>query len=48
MILPALNEPDLAELPEEVRNDMKFVPVETLEQVVNVALSSDAAQAGAP
>jgi ATP-dependent Lon protease len=48
MILPALNEPDLAELPEEVRKDMKFVPVETLEQVVNVALSGDVAEAGAP
>ena len=32
-VLPALNEPDLAELPEEVRRDMTFVPVETLEQV---------------
>jgi ATP-dependent Lon protease len=38
VILPALNEPDLAELPEEVRKDMTFIPVETLEQVVNVAL----------
>jgi ATP-dependent Lon protease len=36
-ILPALNEPDLAELPEEVRRDMTFVPVETLEQVLKVA-----------
>jgi ATP-dependent Lon protease len=40
MILPALNEPDLVELPEEIRKDMKFVPVETLEQVVKVALSN--------
>jgi ATP-dependent Lon protease len=40
MILPALNEPDLAELPEEIKKDMTFVPVETLEQVVNVALMS--------
>ena len=39
MILPALNEPDLAELPEEIRKDMTFIPVETLEQVVNVALA---------
>ena len=37
MILPALNEPDLVELPEEIRRDMTFVPVETLEDVVNVA-----------
>jgi ATP-dependent Lon protease len=36
-VLPALNEPDLAELPEEVRHDMTFVPVETLEQVLKVA-----------
>ena len=37
IILPALNEPDLAELPEEVRRDMTFVPAETLEQVIKVA-----------
>ncbi len=36
-ILPALNEPDLAELPEELRRDMTFVPAETLEQVIKVA-----------
>jgi ATP-dependent Lon protease len=39
VILPALNEADLAELPEEIRKDMTFIPVETLEQVVNVALA---------
>jgi ATP-dependent Lon protease len=39
MILPALNEPDLIELPQEIRNDMTFVPVETLEQVIALALS---------
>jgi ATP-dependent Lon protease len=38
VILPALNEPDLAELPEEIRRDMRFVPVETLEQVIATAL----------
>jgi endopeptidase La len=38
MILPALNEPDLIELTQEIRNDMNFVPVETLEQVVNFAI----------
>ena len=36
-VLPALNEPDLAELPAEVRRDMTFVPAETLEQVLKVA-----------
>jgi ATP-dependent Lon protease len=39
-ILPALNEPDLAELPEELRREMEFVPVESLEQVLNVAMSN--------
>jgi ATP-dependent Lon protease len=37
VILPALNEADLSELPEEVRRDMTFIPVETLEQVIAVA-----------
>ena len=37
-VLPALNEPDLVELPEELRRDMTFVPVETLDQVLKVAL----------
>jgi ATP-dependent Lon protease len=40
LVLPALNEPDLDELPEEVRRDMKFVPVETLEQVLHVAMTT--------
>jgi endopeptidase La len=39
VILPALNEPDLTELAEEIRKDMTFVPVETLEQVVAIALA---------
>ena len=38
-ILPALNEPDLEELPAEIRREMTFVPVETLEQVIKVALT---------
>jgi ATP-dependent Lon protease len=42
-ILPALNEPDLKELPEEIRKDMNFVPVETLEQVLEIALPEAAA-----
>ncbi len=36
-VLPALNEPDLVELPGELRRDMTFVPAETLEQVIKVA-----------
>ncbi|HWF86710.1 MAG TPA: endopeptidase La [Vicinamibacterales bacterium] len=37
-ILPARNEPDLAELPAEVRQDMQFIPVHTLEEVLKAAL----------
>ena len=37
-ILPELNRQDLAELPEEVRKDMTFVPVPTLDDVLRVAL----------
>jgi ATP-dependent Lon protease len=37
-ILPARNEPDLAELASEVKEAMRFVPVETLEQVLATAL----------
>jgi ATP-dependent Lon protease len=45
VILPALNEPDLTELAEEIRKDMTFMPVETLEQVVAIALSNGQASA---
>ena len=37
-ILPARNEPDLAELPDEVKRDMRFIPVHTLEDALQVAL----------
>ena len=37
-LLPQLNEPDIEELPEEVRRDMAFIPVSTLEEVLRVAL----------
>ncbi|HMF97045.1 MAG TPA: endopeptidase La [Vicinamibacterales bacterium] len=39
-VLPARNEPDLAELAPEVKEAMRFVPVETLEQVLATALPS--------
>ena len=41
VVLPALNEPDLAELPDELRRDMTFVPVETLGQVLEVAFAEE-------
>ncbi len=37
-ILPARNEADLAELPPEVRDGLTFVPVQTLEEALRVAL----------
>jgi endopeptidase La len=41
VILPALNAQDLTELPDEVRQDMTFVPAETLEQVIKVAFANE-------
>ena len=37
-ILPALNAPDLEELPEEVKREMTFVPAQTLDDVLRIAL----------
>jgi ATP-dependent Lon protease len=37
-ILPAQNADDIQELPEEVRREMRFVPVGTLEQALALAL----------
>ena len=37
-VLPERNEPDLAELPDEVRRSIRFVPASTLEEVLRVAL----------
>lgn len=37
-LLPERNQPDLSELPEEVRNTMTFIPASTIEDVLRVAL----------
>ena len=42
-ILPARNEPDLAELPAEVKNGMRFIPVQTVDEVLRIALPAPAA-----
>jgi ATP-dependent Lon protease len=47
VILPRGNEQDLAELPEEVRKDMTFVPVDTLQDVLGVALPEVSAEPSA-
>jgi ATP-dependent Lon protease len=39
-VLPELNASDLAELPPEVKNEMKFVPVQNLEEALAAALPS--------
>jgi ATP-dependent Lon protease len=39
-VLPALNLPDLEELPEEVKREMRFVPAQTLDDVLKEALPS--------
>jgi len=40
VILPKLNEPDLEDIPEDVRNLIKFVFVETLDEVLQYAFES--------
>jgi len=44
-ILPSRNQPDLAELPAEVKEAMQFVPAETLDDVLAVALLKPVASA---
>jgi ATP-dependent Lon protease len=49
VILPALNEPDLVDIPQELRRDMTFVFATTLEDVLRAALPAPAAAvAGTP
>jgi ATP-dependent Lon protease len=38
MILPSENEVDLPELPDETRRELEFIPVDSIEQVLEVAL----------
>jgi ATP-dependent Lon protease len=38
VIIPKANEGDLEDVPEEVRNQLKFYPVETLREVLKIAL----------
>ena len=36
-ILPALNAPDLEDIPEDLRRDMTFIPAKTLDDVLRAA-----------
>jgi ATP-dependent Lon protease len=47
VILPRGNEQDLTELPEEVRKEMTFVPVDTLQDVLRVAIPEVGAEPSA-
>jgi len=40
VIIPSRNEKDLVEIPEEIRKQIKFVPVERVEQVLEHALEA--------
>ena len=40
VILPKRNERDLEELPEEVLNEMTFIPIEQIDEVVDIALQA--------
>jgi len=42
MILPSENEVDLEELPDETRRELEFIPVDSIEQVFDVAFASSA------
>jgi ATP-dependent Lon protease len=46
VVLPKENEPHLEDLPKEVRNDMKFHAVETLGEVLAIALRGGSLQEG--
>ena len=43
VIIPKLNEKDLVDVPEEAKQKLKFVPVETVDEVLAVALEKDGA-----
>ena len=43
VIIPKLNEKDLADVPEEAKQNLKFVPVETVDEVLAAALEKNSA-----
>ncbi|HEU4504295.1 MAG TPA: endopeptidase La, partial [Nitrospira sp.] len=46
IILPKPNEKDLKEVPQEVRDDLTFIPVERIEEVLNMAFDQEMTPAG--
>jgi ATP-dependent Lon protease len=43
VIIPKLNEKDLADVPEEAKQNLKFLPVENVDEVLAIALENGAA-----
>jgi ATP-dependent Lon protease len=41
VILPSQNEPDLADIPDEINKEMTFILAHTMDDVLNAALSTD-------
>ncbi|MDP9186057.1 MAG: endopeptidase La [Verrucomicrobiota bacterium] len=48
VIIPKLNEKDLVDVPEEAKQNLKFVPVENVDEVLAVALEKESAAKTAP
>ena len=48
VIIPKLNEKDLADVPEEAKQKLKFVPVENVDEVLKVALENNRQPKPAP
>lgn len=46
IILPKPNEKDLKEVPQEVRDDLTIIPVERIEEVLNMAFDHEMTPAG--
>lgn len=40
VLIPRQNQQDLEEIPEKVRNDMTFIPVDSMDQVTKLALEA--------
>lgn len=45
IILPKANQKDIQEVPEEVRKDLQLLFVETIDEVLDLALAKEGAQA---
>jgi ATP-dependent Lon protease len=43
VIIPKLNEKDLVDVPEEAKQKLQFIPVESIDEVLTVALEKDGA-----